>query len=186
MEVPDDDDTNVLSFGTLDIVVVNHGTRTAYDVEVVVDVVYPEASSHFHTHRDAVLIEVPVGSWSRENSNYSLRWSIPALGGLQREELNVELKVRETSSPTFDKRKYTHEFFGEVSTSSFDRNPGNNTSRVWSVPYISNDSFNSHRGAASGGNYTVAVTVDKPSPSPGDTVNFTIAAEKPSRVSDTH
>ncbi|MXX92332.1 MAG: hypothetical protein F4Y63_02615 [Chloroflexi bacterium] len=175
LEAPDDEDTH---FGlNLDIVVVNHGSRTAYDVEVVVDVVHPTASGYFNTHRDAEAIKVPVGSWSRENSNYRLRWTIPALGGLQREEFTTEIVTRETTSPAFDKRKYTHEFFGEVTTSSVDRNPGNNTSRVWSVPY-SAGSLNSHGGSWALGNYVVAVTVDNPSPSPGDTVNFTIAADK--------
>ena len=176
LEAPDDENTHTGL--DLDIVVVNHGSRTAYDVEVVVDVVYPDASSHFDSFTTDGVIEVPVGNASLENSKYRLRWSISELGGLQREELSVTVRIRQTSSPTFDKRKYTHEFFGEVTTSSFDRNQGNNTSRVWSVPYASDNSFNSHRGANALSNYRVTVTVDKPSPSQGDTVNFTITAEK--------
>ena len=154
LEAPDD--TGTASHLDLGIVVVNHGARTAYDVEVVVDLVYPEASSYFESFG----LEVPVGSVSLENSKYRLRWSIPALGGLQREEVPVEARIRQTSSPAIDKRHYTHEFVGEVTTSSFESNlhKGNNTSRVWSVPYLASDG---HRAAY--GNYAVAVTVDKPS-----------------------
>ena len=175
LEAPEDVETEI--FLDLDIVVVNNGSRTAYDVEVVVDVVYPEASSHFDLDRTGSVIRAPVGRLSLENNKHRLRWSIPALGGLQREELTVESRIRQTSNPTFNKRKFTHEFFGEVTTSSFDGNPGNNTSRVWSVPYLENG----HRGAM--GNYVVAATVDEPSPSPGDTVEFTITAGKSQRPS---
>ena len=173
LEAPNDESTQ--EYLDLNIVVVNNGSRTAYDVEVVVDVVYPTNSSHFTLSGQGGVIEVPVGSVSLENSKYRLRWSIPELGGLQREEITAELKIRETSSPTFDKRSYVHEVSGKVTTSSFDRNPGNNTSRVWSVPFAS-PPLTSHRAAQ--GNYTVAVTVDEPFPSQGDTVNFTITAGK--------
>ena len=160
----------------LNIVVVNHGSLTAYDVEVVVDIVYPESSSHFDTFNDFLAApEVPVGSSSLENSKYRLRWSIPELGGLQREEVAVESRIMQTTGSTFDKSAYIHEFFGTVTTSSFDSNPGNNTSRVWSVPYLALR-LRSFIGA--GGNYTVAVTVDELSPSQGDTVNFTITTGK--------
>ena len=168
LEAPDDQSTTTRL--NLNIVVVNHGARTAYDVEVVVDVVYPGASSHFDS-----VPEVPVGSSSLENSKYRLRWTIPELGGLQREEVTVESRIYDNVDMTFDKRAYTHEFFGTVTTSSFDSNPGNNTSRVWSVPYL-HISLSSHIGAK--GNYTVAVAVDEPSPLTGDTVNFTITTAK--------
>ena len=154
----------------VNIVVVNHGSITAYDVEVVVDIVYPESSSHFYPPRG-----VPVGSVSLENSKYRLRWTIPELGSLQAEEVAVQSSVRQTRGSTFDKSAYTHEFFGTVTTSSFDRNPGNNTSRVWSVPYLY-PSLRTFIGAS--GNYIVAVAVDEISPSQGDTVNFTITTGK--------
>ena len=162
----------------LDIVVVNHGSRTAYDVEVVVDIVYPEDSSHFYSSLVSGVLGVPVGSASLENNGYRLRWSIPELGGLQRQELELHGSAigriaTSGSSPAFDRDSYTHEFFGEVTTSSFDRNLENNTSRAWAVNYSSSGG---HTRAV--GNYAVAVTVDDPSPSQGDTVNFTITALK--------
>ena len=162
----------------LDIVVVNHGSLTAYDVVVVVDLVYPGNSSHFYSARTDGALGEPVGSASLENNGYRLRWSIPELGGLQRQvlELNGDAFARirtSGSDPTFDRDAYTHEFFGEVTTSSFDRNLENNTFQVWTAPY-SNDP--AHTRAV--GNYTVLVTVDDPSPSPGGTVNFTITATK--------
>ena len=168
LEAPDDQSATTRL--DLNIVVVNHGARTAYDVEVVVDIVSPASSSHFYPPRG-----VPVGSVSLENSNYRLRWSIPELGGLQREEVTVESSIYDNVDMTFDKRAYTHEFFGTVTTSSFDSNPGNNTSRVWSVPYLVLR-LRSFNGA--NGNYTVAVTVDEPSLSQGDTANFTITTGK--------
>ena len=69
-----------------------------------------------------------------------------------------------------------HEFYGEVTTSSFesDLRKGNNKSRIWS--YRSQTQHAEYFQAT--GNYTVDVSVDKPSPSPGDTVNFTITANR--------
>ncbi len=155
------------------IIVVNNGTRTAYDVEIVVKVVSPQ-KSHF-TFPDAQL-QVPVGSLSSENNGRTLRWTIPELGGLQREELTVDTTIERTAAPAFDNNLFVHEFYGEVTTSSFesDLHEGNNTSRVWSYRYRTQ--HNSHFQA--GGNYTVDVSVDEPSPSPGDTVNFTITADR--------
>ena len=154
------------------IVVVNNGSRTAYDVVVVVDLVFPE-KSHFSGFTGQV---VPVGSVSYENNERSLRWTIPALGGLQREEFNVGTTVERTTAPSFDNIFYVHEFYGEVTTSSFESSlhEGNNTSRVWSYKYI----LTHDQHFQAGGNYTVTVSVDKPSPSPGDTVNFTITADR--------
>ena len=97
LEVPDD--PAALLERELDIIVVNHGSRTAYDVEVVVKIEYPQSSSHFHE-----IPEVPVGRASLENSKYTLRWSIPALGGLQREEVTAEVMHKEkVTNPSFDK-----------------------------------------------------------------------------------
>ena len=155
----------------LNIAVMNHGSRTAYDVEVVVNVVYPEDFSHFRETPT-----VPVGSATVENNERTLRWSIPSLGEKQREEVTVAVSNRETASdlPNFDYRKYPHEHSGKVTTSSFESNlhKGNNTARVWSYKYLTTS--NSYIQAA--GNYSVNVSMDDPSPSTGDTVNFTITA----------
>ena len=68
------------AYHRLKIAVVNHGSRTAYDVEAVVNLKYPEGSSSFSSLVDYP-IDVPVGSISLEDDGYSLRWSISALGG---------------------------------------------------------------------------------------------------------
>ena len=60
-----------------------------------------------------------------------------------------------------------------MTTSSFDRNLENNTSRAWAVNYTSAGGH-----APAFGNYIVSVAVDEPSPSPGGVVNFTITAYK--------
>ena len=160
----------------LDIIVVNHGSRTAYDVEVVVNIVYPEDSSHF----DRVPRVVPVGIASLDNNERTLRWSIPSLGELQREQVVAYVRKTSSSAPIFDYRNDPHEYFGRVTTSSFqsNRHKGNDTARVWSYRTASD---RSHYNQAEG-NYSVLVSVDEASPSPGDAVNFTITAksEKPS------
>ncbi len=154
----------------LNIIVVNNGSRTAYDVKVVVDVVYPTQS------RFRYLPEVPVGSASLEGT--SLHWTIPALGGLRREEV-AAVVTHETAppyTPVYNNDYYPHELFGRVTTSSFesDLHKGNNTSRVWSYGYRGNHS--AYRQV--GGNYYVTVSVDEPQPAPGDTVNFTVTADR--------
>ncbi len=60
----------------LRVIVVNNGSRAAYDVEVVVDVEYPTTESGFI---EGGLSEAPLGSASPDGR--SLRWTIPALGG---------------------------------------------------------------------------------------------------------
>ena len=163
----------------LNIVVVNHGYITAYDVEVVVNIVDPENSSHFEFRR--VPPKLPVGSARLENNGYSLRWSIPALGGLQGEEFTLNIDpvrlASEMIGPEFDDRLYPHEVSGKVTTSSFQSvlHEGNDESRAWAYIYQL-PPYTSFRQV--GGNYSVAVSVDEPSPSPGDTVNFTITADK--------
>ena len=175
LEIPDQF-SQVLS-QHLNIIVVNQGSRTAYDVEVVVDVENPALGYYQIRFVGETAPRVPVGTSSLENAGRRLRWSIPALGGLQREEVRVYVvhKSTETGSE-FDNSSIPHEYFGEVTTSSFesDIHKGNNTSRVWSYRY--DEPNQKYRQAA--GNYTVAVTVDDPSPSPGDTVNFTITADR--------
>ena len=166
-EVPGDN----TSEHDLKIIVVNHGSRTAYDVDVVVNVVYPEDNSHFNQAP-----AVPIGSASLKNNERTLEWSIPSLGGLQREEVIAEVQHVSYEAPTFDYRNYPHEHFGEVSTSSFESelHKGNNTARVWSYRNaLALDHFNQVAG-----NYSVAVSVDKPSPAPGDAVNFTITSAR--------
>ena len=165
----------------LDIVVVNHGSRTAYDVEVVVDVEYPEDSSLFLS-----VPEVPAGKASIENDRYTLRWSIPALGGLQREEVTAKVYHKILAGhmigTTFDNSLVPHEVFGEVTTSSFESelHKGNNTSRAWSYRYhLINAGYIQVEG-----NYSVAVSVDEPSPAPGGTVNFTITADRANPISE--
>ena len=185
LEVPDQDVDN--RDRGLNIIVVNHGSRTAYDVEVVVNIVYPEASSYFLAPGDYHLInpilEVPVGSVSQEGDRYSLKWSIPAIGGLQREALEVRVIHAALTRDTvkFDNKLYPHEHYGKVTTSSFESNlhKGNNTARVWSYSY----SGTFHYQAA--GNYSVSVSVDQPYPSPEGTVNFTITTNRENPYSGT-
>ena len=182
LEVPDTITGSVRH--DLDIVVVNQGFRTAYDVEVVVTVEYPEDTSRF-----LLVPEVPVGSASIEDGGYSLRWSIPALGGLQREEVTApvrhEVFATDMLGTIFDNSDHPHEFSGTVTTSSFESNlrKGNNKVQVWSY------SYSAETGASyiqAEGNYSVTVSVDNPAPSPNDTVNFTITAlrENPIILSD--
>ena len=123
MEVPEHADGTGHKHN-LNISVVNHGSRTAYDVEVVVKIEYPEDSSHFKQAP-----AVPVGNASLESNERTLKWSIPALGGLQREEVTTDVTNRNSTAPIFDYRNYPHEHSGEVTTSSFesDLHEGNNT-----------------------------------------------------------
>ena len=60
--------TNVRRY--VDITVANYGARTAYDVEIVADIVYPENSSHWLLPED-----LPAGSATLENSKYRFRWT---------------------------------------------------------------------------------------------------------------
>ena len=179
LEVPDHVGTSASRF--LNVIVVNHGSRTAYDVEVVVNIEYPEDSSYFWPPDDyetiGQFLDVPIGSVSHGDDRYSLKWSIPALGGLQRETLKVT-GVRHESvtgdTVQFDNVLYPHGFFGKVSTSSFESklHEGNNTARVWS--YKSNTTTITFNFYQVTGNYSVAVSVDNPSPSPGETVEFKV------------
>ena len=153
------------------VIVVNHGSRTAYDVEVVVDVESPDES--YFRPREGV--EPSLGNTSYDGS--ALRWTIASLGGLQREEFKSELNhVLSDSSNViiFDNSLVPHELAGEVTTASFDRNLGNNTARVWSYAY----SIRQPSVRQVAGNYTVDVSADNPVPSPGGTVNFTIFTDR--------
>ena len=179
LEVPDQHSR--VTRQNLDIIVLNNGSRTAYDVEVVVDVKSPDMSYYAIINTiTLVYADVPVGTSSAENDERTFRWSIPALGPLRRESVRVHVIHRDLdpdpNSRQWDDSSIPHEYFGEVTTSSFERgiHKGNNTSRVWSYRY--DEPNERYRQAA--GNYTVAVSVDDPSPSPGDTVNFTITADR--------
>ena len=155
----------------LKITILNHGSRTAYDVEVVVNVVYPENSSHFNEAPT-----VPDGRASLENNGTTLRWTIPEFGGRQRAEVNTLVRHSSTVAPMFDHEGKAHEFFGEVTTSSFesDLHERNNTDRIWSsASAVSPNTFNASQAK---GEYSVKVSVDNHYPSPGGTVNFTITA----------
>ncbi|MDE2780030.1 MAG: hypothetical protein OXI91_10190 [Chloroflexota bacterium] len=166
--------TESVSGRELYIIVVNHGSRTAYDVEVVVDVVYPENSSFFSSVKD-----VSIGSASVGSGGYSIHWTIPALGGLQRAQVLGDM-IDKHSIRDFDKSEYVHEFVGEVTTSSFERSlhRENNEDRAWSVAVNPGDFDNEPAWST----YSVTVSVDKQNPSPGDIVNFTITANHGGRI----
>ena len=166
----------------LNIIVVNQGSRTAYDVEVVVSVESP-ASSHFKDEPvnnpiTEMASFLPIGSVSLENSGRSLQWSIPALEGGRRVEYVLEVRHKSVTAPVFDNSRVPHEFLGRVSTSSFesDLHKENNTSRAWSYRINAGGSW-----WHAAGNYSVVVSVDDPSPSPGETVNFTITTDRAAR-----
>ena len=151
----------------LKVIVMNLGSRTAYDVEVVVNIVYPEDLSLFRFPPD-----VPIGAASLENGGYSFRWTIPELLGLQRVEVIGGVTHRRSAEPAFDAREYPHEFYGEVTSASFesDHRKGNNTDRVWSVLTSAIDEVTEPAQP----DYSVNVSVDEQDPSPGDIVNFTV------------
>ena len=178
LEVPRQDVSN--RDRGLNIIVVNHGSTTAYDVEVVVNIAFPEGSSYFLAPGDYDIVgrdlKVPIGRVFQGDDIYSLKWSIPALGRLQRETLSVRVihEALTRDIVKFDKTQYPHEHYGKVTTSSFESNlhKENNEARVWAYTY---DLVSFYHQVA--GNYSVALSVDEPSPSPGDTVNFTITTE---------
>ena len=125
-----DSDTTRSDEHHLDTVVVNNGSRTAYDVEVVVEIKKPEKTIYYAAP------EVPLGSASLGSNGRSLRWSIPALGGLQRATVTVVAEHINSDGlppPDFDNSLIPHEHFAKVTTSSFesDLHKGNNTSRIW-------------------------------------------------------
>ena len=156
----------------LNIIVVNHGTRTAYDVEVVVDVVYP-SESRFVSSYLPTASEVPVGSVFLDGTSF--RWTIPALGGLQRRKVEalVSHEIYDGNVVVHDNSLDPHELYGAVTTASFDSNPENNTARIWSYNY---NPTSPHQFVQVTGNYSVNVAVDESSPSPGDEVDFKITA----------
>ena len=174
LEVPDDTAANV---HRVDVIVVNNGTRTAYDVEIVVDVVSPDQSRLVAVHLRGDVI-APVGQISVDGT--SVVWTIPELGPLQREVLTPLVQHEKPSGAgTFDNTSDPHEIFGTVTTASFesDRHKGNNTARVWSFQYSTNLNYWIQAAV----DYSVDVSVDNRYPSPGETVNFTITAGRAPR-----
>ena len=158
------------------VIVMNHGARTSYDVKVVVDIEYPEDSSHW-----TALPQVPVGSASLEDDDYSFRWTIPVLKGLHREEVTVRVKSFGLAPNAFDRELYPHEFFGEVTTASFesDLRKENNTDRIW-FQVLSDSDKNSRQVK---GDYRIdSLSVDNPNPSAGSIVNFTISVRMSSNI----
>ncbi len=171
----------------LTVIVMNHGSRAAYDVEVVVDIVYPTNTVWFARPSD-----VPIGSVSMvgtfpavsaaaaRGGGYSLRWTITALPGLAYEELEVEGRVTGhdiTQIPNvelWDEKYSPLEFYGEVTTSSFDLHSGNNTDRLWAEATHHDQSYHARVKP----DYKIlSLSVDEPNPSPGDIVNFTFVAD---------
>ena len=160
------------------IVVVNNGSRAAYDVNVLVDVVRPDKSHIIEVP------DVPVGDASLERNpegmtdDTRLRWTIPVLGGLQREVISITVrhKTPENVMPAYNNVLSVHEYAAEVTTASFDSYTDNNTYRMWNYNYL--DSSNKTSRIQVAVEYAVALSVDQWNPAPGDTVNFTITASR--------
>ena len=176
LEVP-----RTLSGGTshdLDIIVTNAGSGTAYDVEVVVEVISPDKSFLKYLPSDMPT----TGQVSFSLDRRSLRWVIPELGEMQRVEstARVQTFVKIGNTILFDNQPFPHELLGRVTTPSFesDLHMGNNTSRVWSYSYrTAQESF-----IQAGGNYTVEVSTDELFPTPESITNFTITTDRSQHV----
>ncbi len=165
------------------IILENKGARPAYDVEVIVAVESPE-NSHFPQH----VTTPPVGSlvlgndvpWDEQGVGRSLRWTVPVLAAQQREEFTATVAHKVTMgplsppAPVYDNTLFVHRYYGVVTTSSFESSlhKENNTSRVWSYSFREAATVAEWYQVLA--NYLVSVSVDNPSPSPGETVNFTI------------
>ena len=172
LAVPDDE--RATTQHKIHVIVVNNGTRPAYDVEVVVDVVSPDESHMEIEGRTDV--QAPVGQIALDGT--ALRWTIPELGPLQREVLIPLVEHEGSGGATYDNSLNPHEIFGTVTTASFenDRHKGNNTDRVWSYDYFPRN-VDWIQAAV---DYIVDVSVDNSQPAPGNTVNFTITAVRDS------
>lgn len=171
----------------LTVVVMNHGTITAYDVEVVVDIVYPKNTIALALPRDVPIGRVaterptPAGTDSHsDGAGYSLRWTIPVLPGLAYEIIKVDVITNDfdiTQIPNvelFDEDQSPLDFYGAVTTSSFDLHQGNNTDRIWAG--ATNTTFGRHAQVEP--DYSIlSVSVDERHPSPGDLVSFTFVAD---------
>ncbi len=162
----------------VNIVVVNHGTKTAYDVKVVADVVYPNIILGDTDYKSGFRLsgrsDAPVGALYLDGT--ALHWTIPALGRWQRVELAAEVAhSRLVASQHVGNSSYPHEVSADVTTESFDSDEQNDTDRIWT--YRHQDGVGT-RWREPVGNYLVNVDVDDPNPSPGDTVDFTVTAHK--------
>ncbi len=164
----------------LDIIVTNAGSGTAYDVEVVVEVISPDKS---YLHYPP--LEMPTtGQVFFSSDRRTLRWVIPELGELQRVESTARVRHSEYGTggiTIFENVDHPHELFGRVTTPSFesDLHMGNNTSRVWSYNYrgSNQDGF-----IQAGGNYAVEVSTSEWFPTPGSITNFTVTTDRSQHV----
>ena len=172
----------------MDVTVMNLGTRTAYDVEVVVDIVKPENSLWFQVPSvpigriTSMGVATPAGTTSASaGGGYSIHWLIPELPGQASAKFEASARVYDadiSKNPSVQTVNVSHdsmEFFGKVTTSSFERDDrkGNNSQRIWAhvTAAVSDNSYPAY------GDYSIrSVSVDNPNPSPGDTVNFTVEA----------
>ena len=146
------------------IEVSNLGQRTAYDLEVVVEIVFPDLTDGFDVlSRQGRL---PVGTLVLENDNKRARWSIPKLEGGSKVVYTID--HADTNMFAY------YEIVGTVSSQAFESQDrmDNNTHVMWRQTR-SSSAF--HR---TGGYHLTTVSVDDPYPSPGETVNFTVTATK--------
>ena len=194
LEFRDTADSNFGIFqngSTLTVVVMNHGTLTAYDVEVVVDIVYPTNTVALGRPSDVPVGSVamerptPAGTVSHERGNgYSLRWTIPALPGLAYEELEVGTRtvdylVTDQNNRIWDESKSPLEYYGAVTTSSVDLHEGNNTDRIWVDVISITDNYRTRPKPR----YSIhSLSVDERHPSPGDLVTFTFVADPSAEI----
>ncbi len=178
LEVPEDPQSS----GTheVHIIVVNHGTRTAYDVVVEVDVETLKPLGQTESQIQSLFtlegigtraVRVPVGRISVDGTSF--RWTIPELRGMQR--VVVIPRVRHFGgSGVYNNRLKVHKISGTVSTASFqsDTHKENDSSQVWTYAHNTRNIYFIQVWVA----YTVSVSVDNRFPDRGDTVNFTVTA----------
>ena len=177
LEVPEDD----ASAGAhkVHVIVVNHGTRTAYDVvvDVSVETLKPLGQTGTLTQSFFSLdlrggTEAPVGHISvgeTGDGKSTFRWTIPRLHGLQR-----EVVIPVVDHATNDNEGKVHKISGTVTTTSFqsDIHKENDDFEVWTYAQNTRNTEFIQVGV----NYSVSVSVDNRLPARGDTVNFTITA----------
>ena len=177
LEVPEDD----ASAGAhkVHVIVVNHGTRTAYDVvvDVNVETLKPTGQTGSQTQSFFSLdlrggTEAPVGHISvgeTGDGKSTFRWTIPRLHGLQR-----EVVIPVVDHATNENEGKVHKISGTVTTTSFqsDIHKENDDFEVWTYAQNTRNTEFIQVGV----NYSVSVSVDNPFPARGDTVNFTITA----------
>ena len=179
LEVPDN--IGNASNQEVHVIVVNNGTRTAYDVVIELIVEYPTGSIFSLTERGGVQTplvgRISVGQTDDGESLF--HWAIPELGGLRR--VVVKPIVVHTTDDHANKRK-VHKISGRVDTASFqsDIHEENDEAEVWTYAYNTRNTAFVQVGV----NYTVGVSVDNRFPARGDTVNFTVTAGRKPTVRD--